>query len=128
MTCRSSGSRMVSIFIVLKAGGSSIFKKDMWRATRILLTCTLEESTKHGVETHDMQYLEMIWAIRTRIDLNHWINLCHGPLDAEYTWQEVSISSIRKSKEGGALSFEIVKCETAIQSELLIKGEHGPLI
>jgi hypothetical protein len=28
----------------------------------------------------------------------------------------------------GALSFEIAKCESTIQSESLIKGEHGPLI
>jgi hypothetical protein len=69
---------------------------------------------EHGVGTHDMRYPEMIWAIGSRIDLNHWIEVCRGPLDAEYTWQEVSISLTGKSKEGGALSFEIMKCETTI--------------
>jgi hypothetical protein len=49
-------------------------------------------------------------------------------LDADYTWREVSFSLTGKSKEGGALSFEIMKRETTIQSESLIKGEHGPLI
>jgi hypothetical protein len=46
---------MKRAYKVLKAGGPSIFRKDMWRVTRILLTCTLEESTEHGVGTHDMQ-------------------------------------------------------------------------
>jgi hypothetical protein len=61
-----------------------------------------------------MRYLEMIWVIGSRIDLNHWIEVCHGPLDAEYTWKEVIISLTGKSKEGGALSFEIMKHETTI--------------
>jgi hypothetical protein len=113
---------------VPKAGGPSIFKKDTWRATRISLTCTLEESTEHGVGTRDMRYPEMIWAVGSRIDMDHWIEVCRGPLDADYTWKEVSISLTRKSKEGGALSFEIAKRETAIQYESLIKGERGPLI
>jgi hypothetical protein len=49
-------------------------------------------------------------------------------LDADYTWREVRFSLTGKSKEGGALSFEITKRETTVQSESLIKGEHGPLI
>jgi hypothetical protein len=69
----------------------------------------------------------MIWVIGSRIDLNLWIE-GRGPLDADYTWREVIFSLNEKSKEGGALSFEIAKCETTIQSESLIKGKRGPLI
>jgi hypothetical protein len=39
-----------------------------------------------------------------------------------------SFSLTGKSKEGGALSFEIVKHKITIQSESLIKGKRGPLI
>jgi hypothetical protein len=74
-----------------------------------------------------MRYPKMIWAVGSRIDLNPWIE-GHGPLDADYTWREVIFSLTGKSKEGGALSFEIAKRETMIQSESLIKGERGPLI
>jgi hypothetical protein len=81
---------------------------------------------EHGVGTHDMWYSKMIWAIGSMIDMNPWIE-GHGPLDVEYMWREVNFSLNVELKEGGALSFEIVKCETAIQFESLIKGEHGPL-
>jgi hypothetical protein len=105
---------MKRAYKVPKAGGPSIFKKDMWRVTRISwLTYTLEESTEHGVGTRDMRYPEMIWAVGSRIDLNPWIE-GRGQLDADYTWREVSFSLTGKSKEGGALSFEIVKHETTI--------------
>ena len=50
------------------------------------------------------------------------------PLDADYTWREVMFLLTGKSKEGGSLSLEITKHETVVQSESLIKGEHGPLI
>jgi hypothetical protein len=60
-----------------------------------------------------MRYLTMIWVVRSRIDRNPWIK-GRVQLDANYTWQEVSVSLTRKSKEGGVLSFEIVKCETTI--------------
>jgi hypothetical protein len=46
--------------------------------------------------------------------MDHWIKVSHGPFDVEYTWKEVSISLTGKSKEGGALFFEIVKCKTTI--------------
>jgi hypothetical protein len=42
----------------------------MWQAIGILLTCTLEESTEHGVGTHDMRYLEMIQAVELRVDVS----------------------------------------------------------
>jgi hypothetical protein len=77
--------KMKWAYKVPKAGGPSIFKKDTWRATRISLTCTLEESTEHGVGTRDMRYPEMIWVVGSRIDLNPWIE-GRGPLDADYTW------------------------------------------
>jgi hypothetical protein len=80
--------KMKWAYKVPKAGGPSIFKKDTWRATRISLTYTLEESTEHGVGTRDMRYPEMIWAVGSRIDLNPWIE-GRGPLDADYTWREV---------------------------------------
>jgi hypothetical protein len=78
----------------------------MWRAIRISLTCTLEESTERGVRS--TRY------VKSRFDMDHWIEVCHGPLDVEYTWKEVSISLTGNSKEGGALSFEIAKRETMI--------------
>jgi hypothetical protein len=106
---------MKKAYKVLKEGGLSIFKKDTWRVTRISMTYTLEESTENGVGNHDMQYPKMIWFIGSRIDLNPWIE-GHGPLDVYYTWREVNFSLNGKSKEGGSLSFEIVKRETMIQS------------
>jgi hypothetical protein len=68
---------------------------------------------EHGVATCDMRYPKMIWVIRQRIDLNPWIE-GHGQSYANYTSKEVNFSQTRNSKEGGALSFEIVKRETMI--------------
>ena len=83
----------------------------MWQAIGISLTCTLEESTKHGVGTRDMRYPEMIQAVELRVDLNPWIEVCCGTLDAEDTWRAIHILLTGKSKKGGALSYEITKCE-----------------
>ena len=47
-----------------------------------------------------------------RIDLDLWIKVCCGTLDAEGTWKAIGISLTGKSKKGGALSYEIIKCET----------------
>jgi hypothetical protein len=57
----------------------------------------------------------MVWELAIceipRIDLDLWIEVCCGMLDAEDTWRAIDISLIAKSKKGGALSYEIVKCE-----------------
>ena len=47
--------KMKQAYKILKASGPSIFNKDTWQATRILLTCTLDESMEHGVGTCDMR-------------------------------------------------------------------------
>jgi hypothetical protein len=52
---------------VLKVGGPSIVEEDTWRAIRISLTCTLEESTEHGVGTGDMQNIEEVVRIETPV-------------------------------------------------------------
>jgi len=54
-----------------------------------------------------MKNIEMIWFIGSRIDMDHWIKVCRGPLDAEYTWKEVIISLTENSKEGGSLTFKV---------------------
>jgi hypothetical protein len=58
----------------------------------------------------------MVWELAIckilRIDLDLWIEVCCGTLDAEDTWKTIGISLTRKLKKGGALSYEIVKCET----------------
>ena len=46
------------------------------------------------------------------IDLDLWIEVCCGMLDAEGTWRAIGISLIGKSKKRGALFYEIMKCET----------------
>jgi hypothetical protein len=99
---------MKQAYKVPKEGGSSIFKKYTWRVIIISLTYTLEESIEHGVGTRNMRYPEMIRVVELRIDLNPWIEGSRQ-LDVDYMWGKVSFSLTRNSKEGGALSFEIVK-------------------
>jgi hypothetical protein len=58
----------------------------------------------------------MVWELAIceiqRIDLDLWIEVCCGTLDVEDTWKAIDISLTGKSKKGGALSYEIAKCET----------------
>ena len=58
----------------------------------------------------------MVWELVIceiqRIDLDLWIEVCCGTLNAKGTWREIGISLTGNSKKGGALSYEIAKCET----------------
>jgi hypothetical protein len=42
----------------------------------------------------------------------------------EYTWKGINISLTEKSKEGSALTFQLMICEIVIRSESLIQEGH----